>query len=606
MTIREFVRTVWAGKYYVLAAVLIVVGGSFVYLDRQETVYEATARVQIVSSESVPGVAGESVVTVDTDPGFVRSEPVATAAAALLAIPEDPRRLAGSVQGFYASDVQIMSITARGPTPEVAAERANAVAQAYVAHLPVVLEGQVAALDERRNALRAQLDALNVTLEARPDDPLATAELNTIVEQYQAISALRNSFESIVTPGQIVSGAATGVPLGLPAVLVLAVAVLAGLIAGVGLAFARRGLDARVRTAPEAASLTSSSVLAELNSVRAADRDFRRSGKLPVSGLSASPFTESIRELRTAVRVSIGDVAHAVVVVTAADPQAPRAFITANLAASFALSGRRTIAVSGDLRRPQLDELLPPPDGWEASAHELRPTRVPNLRLMPVPDNEMDPADYLATAHVRQLIDELREDAAVVVIDAPPVLAAADATILGGYATGVVLVATAGQTDRGVLEEAVERLRINHVPLAGIAFAGVKGNRRMIYASTYASDEAIALAHPRHDETPGEQPAVVESPVDTIERREGAVLRAVARRGDAAAAQAADTRPDAGPQRVADGGNPVGAAPDERVVRLQARWPKVTAEKDAPAAPDEAPSDAVRAAVAGGRRSSRR
>jgi Mrp family chromosome partitioning ATPase len=330
--------------------------------------------------------------------------------------------------------------------------------------------------------------------------------------------------------------------------------------------------------------VTSSGVLAELYSVKAADRDFRRSGKLPVATLSASPFTESIRELRTAVRVAIGDVAHAVVVVTAADPQAPRAFITANLAASFALSGHRTIAVSGDLRRPQIDELLPPPDGWAGSPHDIRPTRVLNLSMMPVPDEGMDPADYLATEQVRRLIDDLREDATVVVIDAPPVLAAADATILGGYATGVVLVATAGQTDRPVLQEAAERLVSNHVPLLGVAFAGVKGNRRMIYASTYVSDEAAASSRARH-----RGPSAGQEPVGRImaEHRGAAQLRTTTPEGDS----------------IADQSDAPWPFPGEQAPSWGDVTPEHEAERGAPVPPERLPEPARSTARADGPRS---
>lgn len=512
MTIREFLRTVWAGKYYVLVAVLVVMIGAALYVERQDPVFEATATVQIVAAESVPGANQQAAsVTVDTDPEAVRAPDVVEPAAAALADGTDPRTLAGAVQGFYNADLLTMDVIAQAGDEASAVRRANAAAQAYIAYLPTILDTQIAALDERRDALRAQLDAIQGGLAATPDDPLAQAERDTIVGQYQAISALHSTYESIVTPGVLVDPATSAVPLGMPTPLVLAIALLAGLVAGVGLAFARRGLDLRVRTTAEAAVLAGTPVLAELFDVRGADKEFRRTGNLPVSSRHASPFTESVRELRTAVRVSLGDAPHAVAVVTAADPHAPRAFITANLAASFALSGRPTIVLCGDLRRPQLADLLPAPAGWDGSPRELRPTRIPNLRLMPVHDDEMDPADFLATARVRALVEGLREKAAIVVIDAPPVLAAADATILGGYANGVVLIASVEKTDRAVLQEAAERLRINNVPLSGMALSGVKGDRRMTYASSYGTDAPLTAAaeQERADESSESAPPAV-------------------------------------------------------------------------------------------------
>ena len=43
MTIREFVRTLWEGKYLLLAAVVVVVLGTVLYLDRQDPQYSATS-----------------------------------------------------------------------------------------------------------------------------------------------------------------------------------------------------------------------------------------------------------------------------------------------------------------------------------------------------------------------------------------------------------------------------------------------------------------------------------------------------------------------------------------------------------------------------------
>src|SRR5690606_25675294 len=86
---------------------------------------------------------------------------------------------------------------------------------------------------------------------------------------------------------------------------------------------------------------------------------------LPVDGRTATPFTESIRELRTAIQATEEGSA-LTIVVSATEPDAPRSFIVANLAASWALSGRDTIVMSGDLRRSDLEGLLPAPDGWSA------------------------------------------------------------------------------------------------------------------------------------------------------------------------------------------------------------------------------------------------
>ncbi|MFF2451704.1 hypothetical protein [Isoptericola sp. NPDC058082] len=488
MTVREFLRVMWEGKYLLIGSVVLALAAAWVYADRKPEVFEATATVQINAVELGDSTSPAATTTsVDTDPGLVEAPGVLQVVAEGVAAGADPKALAAQVSGAFDASTQVMAVTTTAGAPGDAVVLANAVASAYVDSLPGVIDDQIAEIDARRDALRGQLDAVDKQVKDKPKDPLAGAERSTIIDQYQTLSASRSTLESIVTPAQILTPAtgSSAVVVGLPRASIVLLGALAGLAIGVGLALARRALDSRLRGRADAAAAAGVPVLAELYGVTRAAKSYRRTPVLPISSRVASPFTESIRELRTALHVAMQDREHAVVVVTATDPHAPRPFIAANLAASWAMSGRATVAVSGDLRRPDLEDLLPRPNGPGTGPDGLRPTQVPNLRFLALHDPTMDPADYLATDRVRATVEAARDAGEVLVIDAPPVLAAADATILGAYADCVVLVATAGRTARSVLAEAAERLRINGVPLTGVALAGVKGDSRMVYASTY-------------------------------------------------------------------------------------------------------------------------
>ncbi|WP_066465332.1 polysaccharide biosynthesis tyrosine autokinase [Sanguibacter suarezii] len=490
MTIREFIRIIREGKYLVLAAMVVVVAGAMLYLDRRDDSYAATATVELMTATS-PRDSGETdVVTVASSPEDVTSEIVIQTAATALGYTGDLEALADTITVEPGDeDGRFVNITATAAEGDEAVAVANAVANAYVAQLDTLRDEQVAAIEAQKVALSTQIQGVRARLVLDPADPLATAEQESIVAGYQALVTQANILNSIVSPGLVERSAVSADPVGLSSALIILIAVLAGLLAGIGLAFIRRSLDVRVRSADEARWLTGVPVLAELTGVRSAERRFRTSHQLPVSSKVALPFTESIRELRTAVQVSLSGMDHMVVVVTATDPRIARSFVAANLAASFALSGRRTIIVSGDLRRPQLDSLLPAPADWSGPDAEPRPTPVPNLSAVVLAEEGMDPADYLASARARQILDGLRASTEVVVVDAPPVLAAADATILGGYADGTVLVASVGRTARKVLTEAVARLQINNIAITGVVLTGVRSSRRMLYASTYGDAE---------------------------------------------------------------------------------------------------------------------
>lgn len=504
MTIRDFIRAVWAGKYYVLGAIAVVLVAGWFYLGRQQTSFQATAVVGIASPSADTSQSQESSASVNTDPSIVVSDPVAEKAAQALGYQGDPKQLAARVDPFYNSATQLTDISAVGPSSADGIAVANAFAQAYVDYLPTVVQGQVDELDASRQQLRDRLNSVNETLNSNPTDPLAQAEQKAIIDQYLNVSRQVSSLQSIPEPGRIERAANSAFSLAVSPDIVLAVALLAGLVAGVGIALAKWGLDFRVRTADEAERNARTPVVAELFGVSTAVREHKRRDLLPVSSRVASPFTESIRELRTALQVSVNQQGCIVVLITAADARAPRSFITANLAASWALSGRRTAVVAGDMRRPDLRSLLSVPGGVPDRSGMLR-TDIPNLSLIPINNDEMDPADYLASAQVAQTIADLRRRMDVIVIDAPPVLAAADAAILGGYSDGAVLIATAGRTDRDVLKEAADRLRDNDVPLTGLAVAGVKSSRRIAYAGTYGGRvKAIRASLTNADDKPSE------------------------------------------------------------------------------------------------------
>ncbi|GAA1988235.1 hypothetical protein GCM10009718_27240 [Isoptericola halotolerans] len=493
MTIREFGRVVWTGKWYVLGAVILVIAATMWFADRQVTEYQATTVVQLEESTT-----GNGSVVVGDDAGLVTSPVVATAADAVL---DPPTSALESVDAVYDAETQTLVVSSQASDPQRAVALSNAYAQAHLDHLPTVIEEQVTLLDEQIAAVSEQVREARETLEDDKDDPVASALEQTGNESLGGLTSTLTAYLALVRPGYVAVEAVSATPVGLDTTMMLAVAVLAGIVAGVGAAFLRYALDMRVRSSHEVSSITEAPVLAGLADARKAMRWARSEGTLPVATRVATPFTESVRELRTAIQVDLGERQHGTVVVSAADPRAPRAFVAANLAASFALSGRRTVVLSGDLRRPQIDALLPPPEGWDGSRGQMRPSIVPNLDVCPMPDVPLDPADYLASERARDLVEAVKRRADIVVVDAPPVLAAADATILGSYADGVVLVAEVRRTDRAILAEAAQRLRTNSVRLIGVAVAGRSETHRAAYAATYG-DVDDARPGPRDGASP--------------------------------------------------------------------------------------------------------
>jgi capsular exopolysaccharide synthesis family protein len=139
----------------------------------------------------------------------------------------------------------------------------------------------------------------------------------------------------------------------------------------------------------------------------------------------------------------------------------------ANLACELARDGLRVVLVDADLWRGQLHRLFGvarSPGLSEYLNHRaeftavLRSTSAPRVWLLPRGGANGNPSALLSGARMRSLLAELRTRCDLVVLDTPPVLAAADAAILSAVADGVVLVVRAGKTDRAAVQEAARQV----------------------------------------------------------------------------------------------------------------------------------------------------
>lgn len=190
-----------------------------------------------------------------------------------------------------------------------------------------------------------------------------------------------------------------------------------------------------------------------------------------------SPISEAYRTLRTNLSFYSLDAPLRSLVVTSPAVGEDKGESIANLAVTMAQSGRKTLLVDCDLRRPVLHEFfgLSNDDGLtnmilnDADRPPLQETSVENLSLLASGPKPPNPADLLGSKKVDQLIINMTEQFDFVLFNAPPVVAVTDATILGAKVDGVLLVITAGKTRRDHAEKAKEMLEQAHVRVVGVA-----------------------------------------------------------------------------------------------------------------------------------------
>lgn len=192
-----------------------------------------------------------------------------------------------------------------------------------------------------------------------------------------------------------------------------------------------------------------------------------------------SAAAEAYRSLRTNLMFASVERPLETLLVTSSAQSEDKSVVLANLAVTFAQAGNKTIIVDADLRRPAQHELWGVPNergltdmilqDTAMSSPPLVATDIPNLSVLPSGKLPPVPSDVLSSAKMSEVIGVLRARAHYILFDAPPILVAADAALLGAKVDGVVLAMRVGVTRRDQAARAKQTLERVHVRLLGVA-----------------------------------------------------------------------------------------------------------------------------------------
>lgn len=202
-----------------------------------------------------------------------------------------------------------------------------------------------------------------------------------------------------------------------------------------------------------------------------------------------SPASEAMRTLRTNLMFSSVEKPIHTLLVTAPAQADDKSELLANLAVTFAQSGNKTILVDADLRRPRQHEIWAIKndsggltsmmlDDKTLSNPPLVPIEsVENLHVLPSGTLPPIPADVLSSQRMNEIVGLLKARADYILFDAPPVLAATDAAVLGNKLDGVLLVIRAGATRRDHAVRARQTLERVNVRIVGTVLSNAPRER---------------------------------------------------------------------------------------------------------------------------------
>jgi len=249
-----------------------------------------------------------------------------------------------------------------------------------------------------------------------------------------------------------------------------------GLAAGLGVVYVQDRLEDHFRSPEELRQQLGIPVLAmvqEFEPIPGVGVD-----ALHVHARSKAPESEAFRTLRTALSFTQDGVRS--LVVSSSEPGDGKTTVAANLATAYAQSGKRTLLIDADMRRPGLTPLL---DLWgprglsavlrqqtpiaEAIAANLQPSVLENLDVLPSGPRAANPAELLSAERFQELLAWAETSYDQILIDSPPALIT-DTAIIGRQVDGVLLVVEPERNPRRLVMRVAETFSTLQITVLGI------------------------------------------------------------------------------------------------------------------------------------------
>ena len=501
----QYLAMLWHWLWVIILAALIA-GVSAFFISREMTpVYNATTSVLVneaPSSQSVDYTTmllNQQITT--TYAQMLTKRPVLDLVIQQLKLPLDDVTLAKMITVTPVTSTQLINITVASTDPTLAANIANTLVTVFSQQINDLQASRFATskdnLQARMTDLQTEINTLDAQAKAATD-PLQVSQLEAkVTDDRQMYTGILTSYEQVQltqdqttsTISQIEPAVTPTIPVSPKVLQNTLLAAVVGMLLAIGIVFAIEMLDDTVKTPDEITHQLGLPVLAAI-------MHFNNTGDKPVTELTPrSPTSESFRTLRTNVQYAAVDRPLRTIMVTSAGPEEGKTTIVTNLAIVMAQSGKRVTIIDGDLRRPSIHRRTGVNNQVGLSFLFMQPkmilngalqkSRIPGVSVITSGNIPPNPSELLGSQKMDQILEKVKEESDIILIDTPPALVVTDASVLAPQVDGVLIVVRPGVTKLAAAKQTVEQLHRVGANIFGVVLNNLDLNRSK-YGHYYA------------------------------------------------------------------------------------------------------------------------
>ncbi len=274
--------------------------------------------------------------------------------------------------------------------------------------------------------------------------------------------------------------------------LILALAIIIGLAIPAGLIFMRKSLFPSFSTKDDLERITKVPILGEIS------RSKDNTKPIVIGENVATSIAELFRLLRNNLEFTKAGGKNKVILVTSATSGEGKSFVASNLAMTYALSNKKVLLIGLDLRRPRLDNIFGCGNrqgvttylsGKVNDINDLIKSysEKPNLHILtagPIPPN---PNELLISNKMEEMIDTLKNEYDIIIIDSAPIGLVSDTYLITRYADVQIFVTRADYSSRRNIKELHDAIAANKLSSPYIVLNDVNMNSRSYSYQRYGN-----------------------------------------------------------------------------------------------------------------------